>query len=111
MVDEELLLEESIINSATEFLDKIRNEKLVTIKFVKKTTGQERTMKCTLDFSLIPISDKPKSVNLSAILSMLNKHKILRVYDVEKQGWRSVPFDKVQWMETKSDNKRYRIKA
>lgn len=103
--------EENIIRTATEFLDKIRQEKEVTIKFVKKTTNQERTMKCTLDFSKVPISDRPKDVNLSKILGLIRKHKILHVYDLEKQGWRSVPFDRVQWMETKSDNKIYRIRA
>jgi hypothetical protein len=105
------MAEENIISSATEFLDKIRKEKEVTIKFVKKTTNQERTMKCTLDFNRIPLSDRPKDVNLSKILGLIRKHKILHVYDLEKQGWRSVPFDRVQWMVTPSDSKVYRIKA
>ena len=57
-------------------------------------------MKCTLNFNKIPDKDKPKDINLPKILNLLNKNKIIHVYDLEKKAWRSVPFEKTKWVET-----------
>ena len=98
-----------IIKGAIDFLSKIREEKEVTIKFVKKS-GEERVMKATLDFKRIPIKDKPKSVNLPKILKLLYERKIIHVYDLGKNAWRSVPFDSVEWLETK-DQRRFKVQS
>ena len=49
-----------------------------------------------------------KSVNIEKILSLIQKNKIMHVYDLNKKAWRSVPFDRVEWMDTK--NRRYYTK-
>ena len=87
------------ITNAIDFFDKINEEKEVTIKFIKKDKTV-RIMKCTLDFETIPRSQHPKDLNMRKILNDMNVHKLLRVYDLEKRDWRSVPFDRVQWLET-----------
>ncbi len=97
------------ITSAIDFLNKIKVEKTVSIKF-KKLDGTVRLMHCTLDFSKIPKEKHPKGVDLAKILKLINDKHILRVYDIEKQDWRSVPFDRVDYLVTPSNKKSYIIK-
>jgi hypothetical protein len=105
--------EKNIITTAIDFLTKVREQDFVTIKFIKKD-GTERTMKCTLNFKYVPVSKKPKDVNVAKVLQLLHKHGIIHVYDLIKKEWRSVPFEKVQWLETgeesQADRKTYRIR-
>jgi hypothetical protein len=89
------------ITSAIDFLKRIRAEDFVTIKFIKQD-GTERIMKCTLNFDKIPHDHRPKKVDLSQILKLIHQNSILHVFDLEKIAWRSVPFDKVQWLQTPS---------
>lgn len=89
---------DNVIQSAIDFLKKVKSEDFVTIRFQKKD-GTMRVMKCTLKFDTIPDSDKPKSLDLPEILKLIDKN-ILHVYDIEKKAWRSVLFDKVQWLDT-----------
>lgn len=98
-----------IIASALQFWKKIYDEKEVVIKFVKKD-GIDRIMRCTLDFKRIPERDKPKNVDIQKILKLIQKNKIMRVYDLDKKGWRSVPFDRIEYMDTK-DQRRYFTKV
>jgi hypothetical protein len=97
-----------IIVSALQFWKKIYDEKDVMIKFVKKD-GTDRFMRCTLDFKKIPVKDQPKGVNIEKILKLIQKNKIMHVYDLDKKGWRSVPFDRVEYMDTSV--KRYYTKS
>ena len=83
------------ITSAIDFLQKISSEDVVIIKFTKKD-GSDRIMRCTLNFARIPKEFRPKGVSLKDILTQIKKNKILRVFDIEKIGWRSVPFDKTE---------------
>lgn len=99
--------EKNTIDTATEFLDKIRDEEEVNIRFTKQD-GTLRNMRCTLSFKKIPKSNHPKGFNLSKVLKLLNKNRILHVYDLDKQGWRSVPFDRTEYVETR--NLRFKIK-
>jgi hypothetical protein len=101
------MAEEDITN-AIEFLTKIRNEEEVKVKFIK-ADGTNRIMRCTLNFDKIPRSDKPKKVDLPKILKLLNTNKVLHVFDLDKKGWRSIPFLKTQWLETPS-RKIFKIK-
>lgn len=89
----------SIIVSAAEFWQRIYREKVVMIQFIKKD-GTNRIMKATLDFSKIPEKDRPKSVNVPRILKLIEENKIIHVYDLENKGWRAVPFDRVDWLQT-----------
>ena len=97
----------SIIQGVLDFLKKVREEKVVFIQFIKKD-GTLRTMRCTLDFTLIPPEDRPKSFNLERILAQIQKNRIIHVYDLDKRGWRSIPFDKINWLE--ANEKRYLIR-
>jgi len=97
------------ITSAIEFLQKIKNEFEVFVRFIKKD-GTPRLMKCTLDFERIPKDKKPKGVDLTKILMKIQKSKILSVYDLEKEDWRSVPFDRLEYLQTPSNKKVYMLK-
>lgn len=100
--------DKNIISSAIEFWDKIYNAGEAKIKFTKKTDGTIRIMKCTLDFTKIPKNQHPKNVNMSKILTLMQKSGLIHVYDLEKKDWRSVPFNNVDWLEI--DKKRYKIR-
>jgi len=99
-----------IIDNAMTFLEKLRDPDIdfVRLKFTKKD-GSERFMRCTLNFDKIPKHEHPKGVNLPKILRLLKDNGIIHVYDLEKKGWRSVPFKETHWLETSND-KRYRIR-
>lgn len=100
-------LDTDIIVSAIQFWKKVYDEKQVIIRFIKKD-GSNRIMNCTLDFTRIPKKDHPKSVNIENILKLIQKNKIMHVYDLNMKGWRSVPFDRIEWMDTK--DRRYYTK-
>lgn len=95
------------LTSAIDFLKIIKEEKSVLVQFEKKD-GTLRLMKCTLDFNQIPKEKKPKGIDLTKILSKIQKSKTLSVFDIEKQDWRSIPFDRLEFLQTK-DNKLYKI--
>ncbi|MHA1290076.1 MAG: SH3 beta-barrel fold-containing protein [Candidatus Thorarchaeota archaeon] len=90
---------DDVIKSAVEFLERIKAEDEVTVKFRKKN-NEERIMRCTLNFGKIPKEKHPKDVNLAKILKLIDKHKIIHVYDLDKNDWRSVPFDRTEWLRT-----------
>ena len=92
------------ISSAIDFLRRIRAEDFVTVKFTKQD-GSIRIMKCTLNFDKIPQEHRPKKVDLGQILKLIDQNGILHVFDLEKISWRSVPFNKVEWLQTPSNVK------
>ena len=96
------------VTSAIDFLKLIKDEKEVIVKFEKKDRSM-RLMKCTLDFDRIPKDKKPKGVDLIKILTKIQKTKILSVFDLEKQDWRSVPFERLEYMQTQSNKKMYML--
>lgn len=61
----------------------------VEVKFTKKD-GTERVMKCTLQESDIPEESKPKGSN------RVKSDDSLRVFDVEKNEWRSFRWDSIK---------------
>jgi len=93
-------IDSDVIVSAITFWKKVYDEKQVIIKFTKQD-GSNRIMRCTLDFKQVPKRDHPKSVNIENILRLIQKNKIMHVYDLDKKAWRSVPFDRVDYMDTK----------
>lgn len=100
--------EENVISSAADFLSKIRQEDEVNIKFTKKD-GTERLMRCTLKFDKIPKSKQPKNVDISKILKLIKDNMIVHVFDLDKQDWRAVPFNRAEWLQTSTVM--YKIKA
>ena len=99
MADVKVGISQDLITSVFDFYTKVKNEDEVWISFIKKD-GTERIMHCTLNFSKIPADKKPKDVNLQKILNLIKVHKLLRVFDLEIEDWRSVPFTTVQYLET-----------
>lgn len=89
----------NIINNAIDFYQKIKEAKEVSVKF-RKQDGSMRIMKCTLDFDKIPNSKRPKDVNMAKILNLIQKYGMIHVYDLDKGDWRTVPFEKSEWVET-----------
>lgn len=100
-------VDSDIIVSAIQFWRKVYEEPEVVIKFTKQD-GAERIMRCTLNFKRIPEKNKPKGVNIQQILKLIQQNKIMHVYDLDKKGWRSVPFDRVEYMDT--SEKRFYVK-
>ncbi len=94
------------IKSAIEFLEKIKAEDEVKVKF-KKKDGTIRVMRCTLDFKKVPKHKWPKDVNLGNILSTITGKQLLHVFDLDKQDWRSVPFETTEWLE--ANQRRFKI--
>lgn len=99
--------DKDIIRNAIDFWRKIYDEDVVTIKFVKKD-GTIRIMKATLNFAYIPKSKQPKNVDMSKIVKLMQNSGIIHVFDMEKKDWRSVPFERVDWMEVGKE--RYKIR-
>lgn len=81
----------STLGAAMYFLDKLKKGDVIEVEFIKQN-GEKRVMKCTLNFNRIPPDKKPKKTTLEDILKQVVKNKILRVFDVEKNDWRSIPF-------------------
>jgi hypothetical protein len=71
----------------------------ITVTFVK-ADGAVRDMNCTLDWEQIPADKQPQDVPVEKLLETKkrkepNEHS-LRVFDLEKQEWRSFRFDRLQ---------------
>ena len=96
------------IRTASDLFSKIRKHDVVTINFVK-ADGTKRLMRCTLNFNRIPLSQKPKKVDTTGILTLLHKHGVIHVYDLIKKDWRSVTFNRAEWMESMEENQADRI--
>lgn len=86
------------IKNAILFWEKLYSAREATVKFVKQD-GTIRIMRCTLDFTQIPKDQQPKKVDMPKILRLMKENGIIHVYDLEKKGWRSVPFNKIDWLE------------
>ncbi len=87
-----------ILKNVIEFFGKLRETDFVTLEFMKKD-GSLRKMRCTLNWDMIPIDKRPKNVDMITILKLVNTNKIIHVFDLDKNDWRSVPYTKVKWME------------
>jgi hypothetical protein len=70
------------------------NEGWARVEFTK-IDGTHRSMLCTRNFAEIPI----ESIPVGTSNRKLNEN-ILRVYDLEKQAWRSIRLDSIEsWVE------------
>lgn len=66
----------------------------VTIKFTKKD-GSDRTMLCTLNEQKIPFEKLPKAKEDGSPATSFTTDAV-RVFDTEKQEWRSFRFDSIK---------------
>ena len=62
----------------------------IRIVVFTKTTGEVRTMNCTLSEAFIPEDKRPKG----GVITGENEN-LLRVFDVDKKDWRSFKLDSV----------------
>lgn len=99
-------MDPTIIQNAIQFWHKVNSEDEVKIKFTKKD-GTTRFMRCTLNFQRIPAIDHPKKVDIPKILKLMQNSGILHVYDLEKRGWRSVPFNNVEYIQV--DDRQFKV--
>lgn len=94
----DFIIEPDILRSAIEFWGKVYEADEILIKFIKKDKT-ERIMRATLNFDKIPVKDRPKKVDVKQILKLMQKSKIIHVYDLDKKAWRSIPFTGLVWMD------------
>ena len=75
----------------------------ITVTFVK-ADGTDREMLCTLNWEKIPTDKAPKATPSGSVDGILQESKSptdpnlnsIRVFDVEKQEWRSFRFDRLK---------------
>jgi len=71
----------------------------ITVTFVK-ADGTVRDMRCTLDWTLIPDDKQPQDVPVEKLLEIKKRKQpvehSLRVFDLDKQEWRSFRFDRLR---------------
>jgi|SRR5271154_5514624 len=73
-----------------EYLEEDLSQRIVTVTF-KKKNGEIRVMECTKNLALVPPSKWPKSLVKDAV----DDESVLKVFDVNAQGWRSFIIDNV----------------
>ena len=79
--------------TATGIRNYINTHNIVRVKFTKKN-GDERLMVCTTNHAAIPWEHQPKGEMYRA-----EPENQIRVYDLEKQGWRSFLVESVTSIE------------
>jgi len=89
--------EKQRLKTGLDLIKKIEKSGTVMIKF-KKKDGSNRLMKCTLDLKLIPKDNLPKSKDLKFVRERIKKYGLVVVYDLEKEGWRSILFNNIEWL-------------
>ena len=87
-----------------EWIKSLLQKSTVTVTFVK-ADGTDREMLCTLNWDYIPTDKAPKETPTTPIDGIVKESKkprkepdphSLRVFDLEKQEWRSFRFDRLK---------------
>jgi hypothetical protein len=76
----------------SEMIEMLR-DRVCVVKFTK-VDGEVREMACTLNENAIPDTMKPKNATTSY------SEEVIKVFDVNKTGWRSFKVDSVQMFES-----------
>lgn len=71
--------------------ERLKNE-TVTVRF-KKVSGEERTMVCTLQESVIPPATKEDPLSQKKVRAV--SPEVCSVWDIEANGWRSFRWENV----------------
>lgn len=72
------------------WLKGLLHETDITVTFFK-TSGEERTMRCTLDESKIPADKQPKGTSTKKV-----SDATISVFDLDKQDWRSFRYESIK---------------
>ena len=75
-----------------DLIGKLKNNICVVV--FEKKDGTERSMKCTLQESIIPEATKEDPLSQKKIRSL--NEEVIPVWDTEKNGWRSFRIDSVK---------------
>jgi len=73
----------------------LQNGQVIYVEFTKKN-GETRKMNCTTNLDLIPESEHPSEDRASYV-----NEEVVRVYDINAEGWRSFRVDSVNVLESK----------
>ena len=79
------------------------------VKFIKKD-GSVRIMRFTTNLEKIPAKFHiKKSINKRTVSTPTS---IIHVFDLDKNGWRSIPLNRLQWLENGKGNNKitYQVK-
>lgn len=74
-----------------DWLNEMLSGGVMTVTFAKKD-GTKRVMQCTRDFNVIPTDQHPKNTSVESTTAC-------RVFDVEKQEWRSFVYENIERFE------------
>lgn len=72
------------------WLKGLLHETELTVTFFK-TSGEERTMRCTLEDSKIPADKQPKGTSTKKV-----SDATISVYDLDKNDWRSFRYESIK---------------
>ena len=64
-------------------------EETLQVSFLKKSTGEKRTMVVTLEDDYIPESKEPKTGDGSKSGPSDKNEELISVYSIDSKGWRS----------------------
>ena len=86
-----------------DWIKSLLQKSTITVTFVK-ADGTDREMLCTLNWDHIPVDKVPKAAPTGSIDGLITESKTrkepdphsLRVFDLEKQEWRSFRFDRLK---------------
>lgn len=81
-----------------EILELLRGRWPIIVEFTKND-GTNRVMKCSLNNKYISEEHRPKSKSIDTYHENLD---IIRVFDLEKEGWRSFRVDSVKGIQIKA---------
>lgn len=84
------------IHKALEFI-KTREGKIFSIKFLKRTTGEERMMVCRQGVTA-GLAEEPKHPGLNFSI-----HELIPVYDMQKADYRSIPIEGIRAIKMDGD--------
>jgi hypothetical protein len=83
-----------------DWISSLLHKGAITVSFIK-ADGTERDMNCTLDWDRIPLDKHPGNPTVDGIVKESRQRRqpdehSLRVFDLEKQEWRSFRFDRLK---------------
>lgn len=90
--------EDMVVETIRKDLVKMLFNNVVIVHFTKKD-GTNREMKCTLKPSLVVPYEKKTDRQRNE-----SNPEIVRVYDLDKQAWRTVNIDTITYLQTESED-------
>lgn len=97
-----------IITKKKQFIDLISISVVNMVKFIKKD-GTVRIMRFTTDLKRIPTKFHPKKSTVRRTVPISTS--LIHVFDLDRGNWRSIPLNRVQWLEIGGKEKtKYRVK-